>query len=202
MPPAHRRKPPVPFWSLMAVLIAIVVAVAVISRDRAPGPVEAAASTGVSSSSAPPISPSHAEKTSGPPPEERGELVIHAAGDVNLDPGYISTYDAQGYDYAWSGLQGLFKTDDLTIVNVECPVSDLGAQLAKQFSFHGDPEALPAMKRAGVEVGSLANNHAYDRGPDALVALEAVAPSVPRTPHLARISRAPGGPSRQYRGHL
>jgi poly-gamma-glutamate capsule biosynthesis protein CapA/YwtB (metallophosphatase superfamily) len=168
VPPAHRRKPPVPFGAVIAVLIVIVVAVAVVSRDRAPGPLGAAVSSGVPSS-APPGSPTPAERTSSRPPEERGELVIHAAGDVNLDPGYISTYDAQGYDYAWSGLQGLFKTDDLTIVNVECPVSDLGAQLAKQFSFHGDPEALPAMKRAGVEVGSLANNHAYDRGPDALV---------------------------------
>jgi poly-gamma-glutamate capsule biosynthesis protein CapA/YwtB (metallophosphatase superfamily) len=152
----------------MAVLIAVAVAVAVMSRDRNPAPPGAAASIGNSSSSSP-ASPSPAERTSGQPPEERGELVIHAAGDVSLDPGYISTYGVQGYDYAWSGLDGLFRTDDLTIVNVECPVSDLGAQLDKQFSFHGDPEALPAMKEAGVEVGSLANNHAYDRGPDALV---------------------------------
>jgi poly-gamma-glutamate synthesis protein (capsule biosynthesis protein) len=95
--------------------------------------------------------------------------VIHAAGDVSLDPGYITTYATHGYGYAWSGLDGLFRADDLTIVNVECPVSDLGTQLDKQFSFHGDPDALGAMHDAGVEVGSLANNHAYDRGPEALV---------------------------------
>jgi poly-gamma-glutamate synthesis protein (capsule biosynthesis protein) len=101
--------------------------------------------------------------------EKRGSLLIHGAGDVSLDPGYISTYASHGFDYAWSGLDGLFLRDDLTVVNVECPVSNKGSQLTKQFSFHGDPAALPAMRRAGVEVGNLSNNHAYDRGPDALV---------------------------------
>ncbi|HEV8565453.1 MAG TPA: CapA family protein [Actinomycetota bacterium] len=169
MVPAHRRKPPVPFGALVAALIAVAVAVAVMSRDEDHGPTGAAAASRSPSVAASSASPSPAERTSSAPPEVRRELVIHATGDVNLDPGYISTYDAQGYDYAWSGLDGLFLTDDLTIVNVECPVSDLGAQLDKQFSFHGDPDALPEMKDAGVEVGSLANNHAYDRGPDALV---------------------------------
>jgi poly-gamma-glutamate synthesis protein (capsule biosynthesis protein) len=95
--------------------------------------------------------------------------VIHGAGDVSLDPGYISTYASQGYSYAWSGLGGLFTRDDLTIVNVECPVTDAGSQLSKEFSFHGTPAALPTMREAGVEVGSLANNHAYDRGPAGVV---------------------------------
>src|SRR4029077_905176 len=49
------------------------------------------------------------------------------------------------------------------------PVTNRGAQLTKEFSFHGDPAALPAMRAAGVEVGDLSNNHAYDRGPDGLV---------------------------------
>ena len=88
---------------------------------------------------------------------------------MSLDPGYISTYSSQGYAYAWSGLGGLFRRDDLTVVNVECPVTDKGEQLDKDFSFHGTPAALPAMRDAGIEVGSLANNHAYDRGPEGVI---------------------------------
>jgi poly-gamma-glutamate synthesis protein (capsule biosynthesis protein) len=95
--------------------------------------------------------------------------MIHGTGDVSLDPGYISTYANYGYGYAWSGLGGLFRRDDLTVVNVECPVTDAGAQIPKEFSFHGSPDALPAMADAGVEVGSLGNNHAYDRGPAGLL---------------------------------
>jgi poly-gamma-glutamate synthesis protein (capsule biosynthesis protein) len=88
---------------------------------------------------------------------------------VNLDPGYISSYASQGYAYAWSGLHGLFRHDDLTVVNLECTVSDLGSAVPKEFNFRGDPDALPPMAEAGVEVANLGNNHSYDFGPDALV---------------------------------
>jgi poly-gamma-glutamate capsule biosynthesis protein CapA/YwtB (metallophosphatase superfamily) len=95
--------------------------------------------------------------------------VIHATGDVNVDPGYIPNFRAYGYGYAWSGLGGLFKKDELTIVNLECAASNLGSAVPKQFNFRGDPAALPVMKAAGVEVASMANNHSYDYGPDALI---------------------------------
>src|SRR6185436_12499957 len=64
------------------------------------------------------VSPSAA---AGPSSQPKGLIVIHGAGDVSLDPSYISTYASQGYGYAWSGLGGLFRRDDLTVVNVECP---------------------------------------------------------------------------------
>ena len=70
-----------------------------------------------------------------------------------------------GTNYAWSGLDGLFDGDDLTVVNLECPVSDRGAIVPKQFNFRCDPAALPAAKSAGVDVANLANNHSGDYGP-------------------------------------
>jgi poly-gamma-glutamate capsule biosynthesis protein CapA/YwtB (metallophosphatase superfamily) len=106
-----------------------------------------------------------------PPPTEepRGHLLIHGTGDVNLDPVYIPSLAANGYGYAWSGLGDLFRRDDLTVVNLECPVSDLQAPLNKKFVFRCDPQALPAAARAGVEVANLGNNHGYDHGPEALL---------------------------------
>jgi poly-gamma-glutamate synthesis protein (capsule biosynthesis protein) len=95
--------------------------------------------------------------------------VIHGAGDVNLDPSYIPNLAANGYGYAWSGLRGLFRRDDLTVVNMECPVSDLRDPLDKKFVFLCDPAALPFARRAGVEVANLGNNHGYDHGPEALL---------------------------------
>jgi poly-gamma-glutamate synthesis protein (capsule biosynthesis protein) len=103
------------------------------------------------------------------PSAARGSLVLHGTGDVSLDPSYISTYAAQGYGYAWSGMDGLFRRDDLTVVNLECAVSDLGTPAPKEFTFRGDPDALPAMRDAGVEVANLGNNHTYDFGPEALL---------------------------------
>jgi len=102
-------------------------------------------------------------------PVARGRLVIHGTGDVNLDPSYVPALAARGYDYAWSGLDGLFDGDDLTVVNLECPVSDRGAIVPKQFNFRCDPAALPAAKAAGVDVANLANNHSGDYGPAALL---------------------------------
>jgi poly-gamma-glutamate capsule biosynthesis protein CapA/YwtB (metallophosphatase superfamily) len=95
--------------------------------------------------------------------------VIQGTGDVNLDPSYIPNLTANGYGYAWSGLGGLFRRDDLTVVNLECPVSDLGAALDKEFTFRCDPAALEEVRAAGVEVANQGNNHAYDFGPEALV---------------------------------
>lgn len=104
-----------------------------------------------------------------PRPPPRGPLVIHGTGDVSLDPHYVPNFLRYGFSYAWSGLGGLFRRDDLTVVNLECPVSTLGSPVEKRFTFRGDPSALPAMRRAGVEVANLGNNHAYDYGPKALL---------------------------------
>jgi hypothetical protein len=98
-----------------------------------------------------------------------GKLVIHGAGDVSLDPSFVTTYKTHGYAWAWTGLNGLFKHDDLTVVNLECPVSTLGSPVPKTFNFRGDVAALPAMRAAGVEVANMANNHSYDFGPAALL---------------------------------
>jgi len=102
-----------------------------------------------------------------PPPRER--LVIHGTGDVSLDPAYIPNLTANGYGYAWDGLGGLFRRDDLTVINLECPVSEIRDPRDKEFVFLCDPAALPAARRAGVEVANLANNHGYDHGPEALL---------------------------------
>ena len=170
MPPGrHASRAPFPFWALIAFIVVVGTVAVVWAKAGSQG---LDRSSGVPSVGSPTYRPggSVAATPSGLPPEpQRGRLVIHGTGDVSLDPGYISTYSSQGYGYAWSGLGGLFGRDDLTVVNVECPVTDMGEQLDKEFSFHGTPAALPAMRDAGIEVGSLANNHAYDRGPEGVI---------------------------------
>lgn len=98
----------------------------------------------------------------------RGRLVLHGVGDVNLDPGYIPALRGR-WDRAWSGLGGLFADDDLTVVNLECPVSTRGEIDPKAFNFRCDPAALPAARAAGVDVANLANNHVRDFGPEAML---------------------------------
>jgi poly-gamma-glutamate synthesis protein (capsule biosynthesis protein) len=165
----HRGEAPFHFGVLVAALVmaaaAVFVGSAAFGRDVASGGGGPQGSDRAATTAAPSGTPTSTPE----PPAPKGTLVIHGTGDVSLDPGYISTYANYGYGYAWSGLGGLFRRDDLTVVNVECPVTDEGTQIPKEFSFHGSPDALPAMADAGVEVGSLANNHAYDRGPAGLL---------------------------------
>lgn len=99
----------------------------------------------------------------------KGTLVIHGTGDVNTDVSYIPALAENGHAHAWSGLDGLFEEDDLTIINLECTPSDLGTPLPKEFVFRCDLDSLPVMQEAGIDVANLANNHSADHGKEALV---------------------------------
>ncbi|MET0566196.1 MAG: CapA family protein [Acidimicrobiia bacterium] len=100
---------------------------------------------------------------------EKGYLVIQGTGDVATDPEYIPTLALEGWDHAWSGLDGLFLEDDLTVINLECAPSDLGSPLDKAFVFRCPTETLPSMKANGIDVANLGNNHSGDFGKEALV---------------------------------
>ena len=81
----------------------------------------------------------------------------------------LSLQDYRGKEHSLKGLADT-KLVVVAFVGTECPVSNLGIRYpGKQFSFRGDPKALPAMKAAGVDVANLGNNHAYDYGPAALL---------------------------------
>lgn len=155
---------------LVALAMAVAAAANLVGRDGGqdePVSPERAAGT----SDAPAIEgPGERPQPSPSPPEEpRERLVIHGTGDVSLDPSYIPALRTNGYGWAWSGLNGLFRRDDLTVINHECPSTDIVAPLAKTFVFRCDPDALDAAADAGIEVASLANNHGFDQGPEGLI---------------------------------
>jgi len=100
---------------------------------------------------------------------QRGWLVIHGTGDVNLDGDVIGALRIRGYDHAWSGLGDLFVDDDLTVINLECSPSPDGPPEPKAFVFGCDPEGYPAAIEAGIDVANLGNNHAQDHGKDAML---------------------------------
>lgn len=57
---------------------------------------------------------------------------------------------------------------DLAIVNVETSISLRGEPEVKEFTFRSVQDLPSRLARAGVDVGSLANNHSLDFGADAL----------------------------------
>ena len=101
--------------------------------------------------------------------EPRGTLVIHGTGDVAADPNYIPALKSEGWDHAWSGLEGLFLDDDVTVINLECVPSDIGEALNKAFTFRCPTETLPSIRRNGIDVANMGNNHSGDYGKEALI---------------------------------
>ena len=168
----------------MRYIAAILVWSAVVGACSAPDTIEpststAAPTTSVASTSttttAPPattvvtLAPTTTTTWPDVDPRPKGSLVIHGVGDVALDPNYVVTFRTEGYGYAWSGLEGLFQQDDLTVINMECAVSELGSPVPKAFNFRCDPESLGPAKEAGIDVANLANNHGLDYGREALL---------------------------------
>jgi poly-gamma-glutamate capsule biosynthesis protein CapA/YwtB (metallophosphatase superfamily) len=169
----HRSLPRSPglFGGVVALLASLIVGILIVQpfgsradrvpdRSRSPGS-GAAPTTGQKATTPVPTSPSPAR-------EHRRPLLIHGTGDISVQPDYINV-SPSNYGFILSGLNGLFTRDDLTVVNLECPVSNIGTPLPKTFSFRCDPNALPFLKRGGVDVASMANNHSWDLGPEALL---------------------------------
>lgn len=92
------------------------------------------------------------------------------AGDVIFSGKVQSLLDKEGYDYPYAYVKERFKNDDLTVINLETPVTALSTTGAdKSFVFKSPPKALTPLKNAGVDVVNLANNHTLDQGTKGLL---------------------------------
>jgi len=94
---------------------------------------------------------------------------IAAMGDVNLGGTIGELIARSGPGFPWRRVSGLLNAADIAIVNFECSASYRGTPETKQYTFQADPASLPAMREAGIDIASLANNHSLDFGPDALL---------------------------------
>ncbi len=97
-----------------------------------------------------------------PPPPVRLTFV----GDMMLARGVAQSVKKNGGgDYSWLFANlGDLASADILFGNLEGALSDQGADRHKRFSFRMSPEALPAIKAAGFDVLSVANNHSGDWG--------------------------------------
>lgn len=133
-------------------------AVAVVACSRPEAELRAATTTTPTTTTAAPTTTEPA----------KGWLVVQGAGDVNLDQSHIPALAERGYEWAWSGLDGLFLHDNLSVINLECSPSALGVAEPKAFTFQC-PDGMPEMAAAGVDVTNLGNNHSQDFGKEAML---------------------------------
>jgi poly-gamma-glutamate synthesis protein (capsule biosynthesis protein) len=106
---------------------------------------------------------------------DEGTVTFAFAGDVLLDDNYaiMYRYKLRGSDindtFSYSLLERM-RSADIFMLNNEFPFSDRGEPTEdKQFTFRADPSNVSLYEELGVDIVSLANNHAYDYGEDALL---------------------------------
>ena len=100
---------------------------------------------------------------------EAEDFTMFFTGDVMLQ-NCASVYASQGINGIISEyLEQEMLNADMTVINNEFPFSTRGEQAPdKQFTFRVDPGYVSALTDMGVDVASLANNHALDYGKEAL----------------------------------
>ncbi len=94
------------------------------------------------------------------------------AGDVYLSEHVLSAYDRAGTirGVVDEALQQKIDDADFFMVNEEFPFSTRGSAAEdKQYTFRVDPERAALLKEMGIDLVTLANNHALDFGTDALL---------------------------------
>ena len=97
-----------------------------------------------------------------PPPD----ITLQFAGDVHFAGRTLRLLDAP--DTAFGPIADTLSAADVTVANLETAVTDGGTPEPKQFHFRAPASAYRAVKAAGIDVVSLANNHAMDYGRDGL----------------------------------
>ena len=98
---------------------------------------------------------------------EPDRVTITFAGDILFDDNYAIMTRVVGNDDISNGISPELieemKSADIMMLNNEFPYSDGGSPLEeKQFTFRAKPYRVSYLNDLGVDIVSLANNHAYD----------------------------------------
>lgn len=97
-------------------------------------------------------------------------IKFSAVGDILLDRGIRMVIGKKGQDYPLKEIDFYLLNRDLVQGNLEGPLSERGEALKKKYIFRGDPSDVAVLKKAGINLISLANNHIMDYGNLALIA--------------------------------
>ena len=103
------------------------------------------------------------------------DFTVCFAGDINLAEGWSTTVylDQQEngiYDCISEELTDIMNAADIMCLNNEFTYSTGGAPLAgKAYTFRALPERVEVLHQLGVDAVTLANNHVYDYGKEALL---------------------------------
>ncbi len=94
---------------------------------------------------------------------------VAATGDINLDRALGAIIAGGRVDFPFEQVAPILQAADISVGNFESALGDVGEPANKSYAFRSPPVAAESVARAGFDVVTLANNHALDYGPDALL---------------------------------
>jgi hypothetical protein len=101
-----------------------------------------------------------------------GKLTLQFVGDVMLGNEVQHQIDLRGngYDWPFAAVRDSTAAADFVMAVSATPITSVAEpwNRAKYYSYSSRPESAGALARAGVDAVSLANEHAFDRGPQGL----------------------------------
>ncbi|HWC57632.1 MAG TPA: CapA family protein [Candidatus Paceibacterota bacterium] len=104
------------------------------------------------------------ERRASTPPAPTAPISLIFVGDIMMDRGVKqSVLNNFGGDYnALFANAPYLKNADIAFANLEGTVATSGHNVGSRFSFHMDPVSVGALKNAGFDIVSFANNHVGD----------------------------------------
>lgn len=98
-------------------------------------------------------------------------IKILILGDMMFDRGVRSQINSKGFDYVFGPASAIFSEYDKVIANLEGPITSFesktilpGNKAIPGFQFTFPIDTSDALKKVGIDIVSLANNHTYNFG--------------------------------------
>lgn len=85
------------------------------------------------------------------------------AGDVHFE-GRVASRLAANVATVFGPAVAVLGKADLTMVNLETAITTGGSPASKEFTFRAPPSAFAALRDAGINIATMANNHGADYG--------------------------------------
>jgi len=101
--------------------------------------------------------------------EGDGQLTLVFAGDIMLARQIGNIMEEKNdWQHPFYYVRNIIADADIAFANLESVIATTGTSVGSIYSFRADPRSLKGLSYAGFDVLSVANNHAWDYGPDAL----------------------------------
>lgn len=98
-------------------------------------------------------------------------ITLVFVGDIMLNRGVkymVEKYGKGDWKFPFLKIADFLQKADILFGNLENPISDKGQKVGSIYSFRANPEVIKGLKFAGFDILSVANNHIFDYGREAM----------------------------------